>query len=240
MDLETVPPAEELRSRLRPDDIRRLQRRKGDVTCQPDGHEDLGSPASLTEETFRSLSLYAEYGRVLAIGVIIEADDRPERRGVLGRKKQSEMFHLDEGHTLRDFWRLLKDFDTRRDLVVGHNIMDFDLPFIIKRSRVHRVRPSVAFSFARYRSAPIYDTMREWAHWNPRAPHISLAHLAEVLNIGIAKTAGMDGSCVYDEFLAGNQELIARYCLQDVDVVRAVYYRMVFAEAPEPRKESAS
>jgi len=225
MDLETVPPAEEMRARLRPGDILRLQRRKGESAHQAAGHEDLGPHTGLTDEMFRSLSLHAEYGRVLAVGVIIEADDRPERRGVLGRGRGSETFHLDEGRTLRAFWRLLKDFDTRRDLVVGHNVMDFDLPFVIKRSRVHRVRPSVSFSFARYRSAPIYDTMREWAHWNP--------------NVGIAKSDGMDGSRVYDEFLAGNHELIARYCLQDVEVVRAVYYRMVFAEAPECRKECA-
>lgn len=36
-----------------------------------------------------------------------------------------------------------------QDLVIGHNIYEFDLPFLYKHSFIHRVRPSVRLSFFR-------------------------------------------------------------------------------------------
>lgn len=121
------------------------------------------------DEQFRLLALHAEYGRVLAVGMIIEQEQQVVRCGILGRDRGEDQFHLDEARTLRGFWKLLADFDTRHDLIIGHNIMDFDLPFLYKRSRINRIQPGVLLNFARYRHAPIYDTMREWTHWNPHA-----------------------------------------------------------------------
>lgn len=221
IDVETLPPEEEYRSQIKPNLIRQLCPR---------------AVSMCADEQFRLLALHAEYGRVLAIGVLIEQDHQIVRCGVLGRSRGQSHFHLDEALTLRGFWKLLGDFDVRRDLIIGHNVLDFDLPFLYKRSRINRIHPGILLNFARYRHAPIYDTMREWTHWNPHAGMLSLTHLAEILKVSMAKTAGIDGGRVYDEFIAGNHELIAEYCLQDVKVVRAVYYRMVFPEGPEPQE----
>ena len=98
---------------------------------------------------------------MLCVGLIVEDGGEVLHRGVLGRERATGRFHLDEARTLRAFWKLMADFDARRDVIIGHNVMDFDLPFFYKRSPVHQVRPSVFVSFARYRSAPVYDTMRE-------------------------------------------------------------------------------
>lgn len=241
-DLESIPPPEELRPTLKPELIRKLQarslqRRAASRSAGSSGEEDEteGACTQCTDEQFRLLSLYAEYGRVLTIGVIVEECDRVLHRGVFGRDRSSGRFHLNEARTLRGFWNLLKDFNVGRDLIIGHNVLDFDLPFIYKRSRINRMRPTVFFNFARYRSAPVYDTMREWAHWNPQAVHISLAHLAEILQVGIGKTEGMDGAHVYDELLAGRHELIAEYCLRDVELTRAIYYRMNFLDRLESK-----
>lgn len=243
-DLESIPPPEELRHSLKPEYIRKLQARL--FQRQAEARHNASSPEEddgkdvceeCTEEQFRRLALYAEYGRVLTIGVIVEQSDQILHRGVLGRDRSSGQFHLDEARTLRGFWNLLKDFNSGRDLIIGHNILDFDLPFLYKRSRINRVRPTVFFNFARYRSSPIYDTMREWAHWNPQAVHISLAHLAEILQVGIGKTEGMDGSRVYDELLAGHDELIAEYCLRDVELTQAIYYRMNFLDNLDQRDD---
>jgi hypothetical protein len=241
-DLESIPPPEELRPSLKPELIRKLQarflQRRGasrPIGSSDEGDEAEGGCTRCTDEQFRLLSLYAEYGRVLTIGIIVEEGERILHRGVFGRDRSSGQFHLNEARTLRGFWNLLKDFNVGRDLIIGHNILDFDLPFIYKRSRINRVRPTVFFNFARYRSAPIYDTMREWAHWNPQAVHISLNHLAEILQAGISKTEGMDGSRVYDELLAGHHELIAEYCLRDVELTRAIYYRMNYQDRLELR-----
>jgi hypothetical protein len=234
-DVESVPPPEELRSLIKPGVIRKLCRRSS-VALPGRDEPTINDIDICTDEQFRLLSLHAEYGRVLAIGMIVEHDWKVVHCGLLGRERPSGRFHLDEVRTLRSFWKMLNDFNVGRDLIIGHNIMDFDLPFLYKRSLINRVRPSVLLNFARYRSAPIYDTMREWAHWNPQAAHISLDELADVLKVGMTKSNGMDGSRVYDEFLANNHDRIAEYCLQDVQMVRAVYYRMVVPEGPEPQE----
>jgi 3'-5' exonuclease len=239
LDVESVPPPEEWRSQIKPEVVRKLCR-KGGVSQARTGEAEVSEAYACTEEQFRLLALHAEYGRVLAIGMIVEEDWRVVHRGLLGRERPSGRFHLDEGRTLRAFWKLLRGFNPGGDLVVGHNVLDFDLPFLYKRSRINRVHPSILFSFARYRSTPIFDTMREWVHWNPQGPLISLEQLADVLGVGLAKTEGMNGGCVYDEFLAGNHDRIAAYCLRDVEIARAIYYRMVFPEGPEPQGEVIS
>jgi hypothetical protein len=183
--------------------------------------------AACSDEEFRRLALDGDFGRVLTIGVIVEHDDQVIHRGLLGRERQTLMFHLDEARTLRCFWRLLKGFNISRDVVVGHNLFDFDLPFLYKRSVIQRVRPSVELPFTRYRSRPIFDTMHQWNKWSPRK-FISLDRLAKVLGLESSKGKGIDGRLVYDRFCEGCHEEIAAYCMSDVQLVRQIYYRMSF------------
>jgi hypothetical protein len=190
----------------------------------------ISSDGPVADEEFRGLALDGDWGRVLAIGLVVERDGVEVHRGLLGRERRTRRFHLDEARTLRAFWKLLRGFDPRRDLVVGHNVFDFDLLFLYKRSVIRRVRPSVELSFARYRSRPIFDTMHEWERWKWQRRYVSLDELARVLGLESSKCEGMDGSKVYEKFCAGCHDEIARYCMRDVELVRQVYYRMVFEE----------
>ena len=207
-------------------------------TLPPDktASAEITAGESRGEEEFRRLALNGDWGRVLTIGLVVEKNGQEIHRGLLGRERQTMMFHLDEARTLRAFWKLLKSFNPRRDLIIGHNIFDFDLLFLYKRSIIQRVRPSVELSFARYRSQPIFDTMHEWERWRWQRSYISLDELARVLGLETSKSEGMDGSRVYEKFCAGCHDEIARYCLRDVELVRQVYYRMVFAEPGEVKE----
>jgi 3'-5' exonuclease len=219
IDVETLPPPEEARASVNPALVFKLENR-----CrapQPD------AGVECTEEQFRRLALHAEYGRMLCVGMIVEQDGEVVCQGVLGRERQSLKFHLDEARTLRGFWNQLRGFDERRDLIIGHNIYEFDLPFLYKRSVILKVQPSVRLSFARYRSRPIFDTMKEWELWAWR-PGIKLEELAEVLQLGMSKTDGMDGDCIYDRFREGCHREIADYCMRDVELTREIYYRLIF------------
>ncbi|MEW6736001.1 MAG: ribonuclease H-like domain-containing protein [Acidobacteriota bacterium] len=215
LDIETLPPIEEFRTKLASDIV----------------HSNIDSQelSGLIELKFRDLALKAEYGRILAIGLIIEDGDRILHHGVLGRSRQTNRFHLDEAQTLTSFWRLMNNFDISGDLVIGHNILDFDLPFIRKRSIVNQVPPSVNLPFVRFRSRPIYDTMWEWNNWRSM---IKLSELAECLGLKSSKDCGIDGSTVYDNFLAGQHDEITCYCMRDVESLREIYYRMNFLTAP--------
>jgi hypothetical protein len=222
-DIETLPPDEKLRGKLNATKVRKLLRKKpaGDV-C--DGE-------CCSEEEFRALALYGEYGRVLSIGVIVERDGEVIQSGVLGRDRQTLLFHLEERRTLVGFWKLMKSFNPGRDLIVGHNVF-WDIRFIMKRSIINRVRPTVKLSLAKYRSQPIFDTMQIWADWDPRS-YIGLADLAEVLKLDMSKTEGMDGGKVYERFCEGCHQEIADYNLQDCELVRAIYKVMEYPEGTD-------
>jgi hypothetical protein len=208
-----------------------------DIETLPPDKDDCARAASeevtgCSDEEYRRLALDGDFGRVLTVGVIVEQDGRIIHRGLLGRERETMMFHLDEARTLRGFWKLLKGFNVRRDQIIGHNLFDFDLPFLYKRSVIQRVRPAVELPFTRYRSQPIFDTMYQWNKWSPRK-FVSLDRLAKVLGLESSKRQGIDGGRVYDKFCDGCHQEIADYCMRDVELVRAIYYRMSFAGEEE-------
>ena len=184
--------------------------------------------AQYTDEEFRQLALDARHGRLLCIGLVIEQGNETVVNGVLGRDRATGQFHLDEARTLRAFWKLIKDFDQRKDLLIGFNLLDFDLAFICQRSIINRVKPSINICFARYRSQPVYDLMWEFSKWRYRH---KLDDLAKILGLESSKQNGIDGGKVYDHFLAGRHQEIAEYCMRDVELTRAIYLRMNFLDS---------
>jgi hypothetical protein len=128
-----------------------------------------------------------------------------------------------ETEIIKEFWKLAVDCN----LFVGHNILDFDLRFIYQRSIIHQIKPSRELPFARFRSAPIFDTMHEWSKWGRE--HASLDLLARTLSIPSPK-GSLDGSKVYPYYRAGKLTDIVNYCKCDVDSVRQVYRRLTFSD----------
>ena len=185
--------------------------------------------AQSDEEEYRRLALDGRYGRLLCIGLIIEENSLITSRGVLGRDRATGKFHLDEAKMLRSFWKLIGGFDPRRDLLVGFNLLDFDLDFLCTRSVVRRVKPPFNVCFARFRSSPVYDVMWEFTHWRKK---ISLDEASKVLGLESSKQNGVNGSKVYDLFFEGRHEEIADYCLKDVELTRAIFHRLNFIEEP--------
>jgi hypothetical protein len=220
LDIETLPPSEEVRDRI----VEEIQ----DDRAHREKSLSSENLQHLADERFRELALSGEYGRILTIGVILEEDGKVKQRGVFGRDRETQKFHLDEARTLKAFWNFVCHFDLRNDLIIGHNILDFDLPFILKRSVIHQIRPRLPIPFRRFQRQPVFDTMWEWNCWRNR---ISLDELSGVLGVSSPKTGGLDGSLIYDAWRAGRDQEIADYCLRDVECVREIYYRMIFAEA---------
>src|SRR5688500_16477212 len=105
-------------------------------TLPPDESDPLTGCESgtRTEEEYRKLARNPQFGRILCIGLIVERDGEVITRGVLGRDRSTGLFHLDEARILRAFWKLVRDFDDRRDLFIGFNLLDFDLHYICTRS----------------------------------------------------------------------------------------------------------
>lgn len=109
---------------------------------------------------------------------------------------------------------------------VGHNIAGFDIPYL--RYAALRLRHPVArvFPATRY-SSMVADTMSMWCGTNTRADYVKLADIAAFLGLG-GKVGGIDGSQVYDAWLAGRHDEVRAYGCGDVALVRDVYRVLVF------------
>lgn len=163
---------------------------------------------------YRQTAISGDFGRIFCIGYALN-------------ESEVEVIRGNEEEILEEWWRLADE----ADLFIGHNIMEFDLRFIFKRSIVHKIKPSARhlnLSFARYKNFPIFDTMREWEKWSNS--FIKLDTLAKVLGLKSSKDGGIDGSQVYDFYLEGKYREIYEYCKRDVKLTREIYNRMIFYE----------
>ncbi len=208
LDIETLPAEESFKSEIQRGIL--LPRGPKKKT------EKVVTPESLTAEELdkqlRSTALSGDFGRILCVGYCKE----PPVAGPV------QVLHGSEPEMLKEFWEIARDVE----LFIGHNIMDFDLRFIYKRSIIHRIKPSKELSFARYRSQPIYDIMREWERWDTQS-FTALDKMAKVLGLESSKQ-GLSGEKVYDFFLAGKIDSILEYCKADVELTRKIYKRMIF------------
>jgi 3'-5' exonuclease len=163
-------------------------------------------------DLIKRLSLSAMTAKICCLGYAVE----PPLDSTV------EVLHGDEQEILKGFWKLAADCN----LFVGHNILDFDLRFIYQRSVIHQIKPSREIPFARFRNAPIYDTMQEWSKWGRE--HASLDALSKALGVPSPKES-LDGSKVYPCYRAGKLTEICEYCKRDVDSVRQVYRWLTFS-----------
>lgn len=171
----------------------------------------------LVEEAMRKTALDGGLGRLLCIGYAIEGE--------------TTTFHI--APTAADELKALQDFYTAVGAIrgittiIGHNV-GWDLRFLFQRSAVHGIKPPAFLMKAMQAkpwSAEIADTMNLW-NPNPQGK-VSLDRLCKALGIESSK-GELDGSKVYDFFKAGRLAEIARYCMGDVQAVRAIHKRLTF------------
>lgn len=207
LDIETLPASGESMAIVK--DLFEEQKKKNGKKPDPSTSLRMTSDTTSFDSYFRGTSFSGEFGRIFCIGYAI--NDSP-----------TECLSGDEKEMLEKFWQIASD----ANLFIGHNVMEFDFRFIYKRSIILGVRPTQELSFARYRNNPIFDTMKEWEKWGSQGS--SLHKLALALGLESSKSEGIDGSQVYDFFLAGKTNEIIEYCKRDVEVTRKIYNRINF------------
>lgn len=235
IDIETLPTGEENRAFVEEKTRKSFFRRGLDF----DGREFSARAELAFEETALSGSL----GKLLCVGLAVDADGKAEKPCVCGQDRDSGKFHLDEARTLRSFWNFLEriDFDIRRDLLVGHNILGFDLPFLYHRSMICGVKPSRQLLNGKpwEIAESVYDTMERWQMGKFRE-FVSLEELALAFSLDCPKKGAVTGANLLEAFLSGKHGEIREYCLRDVLCARRLYYRMTFQTPPEISLEKPS
>jgi hypothetical protein len=226
LDIETIA-LREYRSRV-PGKLSRALRLGRMSQEQEERYRE--NPIAEEEDAYRGGSLAATSGRVLSIavhigalpGIEIEGFDPPEHEHVFGIDADGR--EQDEAPAISGLLDLLADFDLDVDQAVGHNIIGFDLPFMIQRCVVHGLSPGPLIELAGHSSGCVYDTMQRW--WIGGRNRVSLDDIAWALGLESSKSDDMDGSRIFDMYHTGRLREIRDYNLADVRLTRKVYERM--------------
>lgn len=168
--------------------------------------------------------IWAEFGKIICISVgyfNITAEDEREFR-------IKSFYGDDEKELLEIFADLLNTyFNKPNKLICGHNIKEFDVPYMARRLLIHQIKlPQILNLFGkRPWEVPHLDTLELWKFGDYKH-FTSLKLLTEILGIPSPKD-DIDGSQVrgvyYDD---GDLDRIAVYCEKDVIAVAQVLLRL--------------
>ncbi len=167
----------------------------------------------LPEDVYQRAGIYAEFGKIVCISV-----------GVLSHKDGQEKFRVksfashDEIALLSEFAQMLNGFtkDPKKNLC-GHNVKEFDIPFIARRMLIHGVKLPAIIDVAGKKpwEVKFIDTLDLWKFGDYKH-YTSLNLLTTIFNIPSPKD-DIDGSQVASVYYEEKDlDRIARYCEKDV------------------------
>jgi 3'-5' exonuclease len=138
------------------------------------------------------------------------------------------IYDHDEANLLKRFLELTDKFykHKRRLQFAGHNIREFDIPFLCRRMIIHGIELPAYLQLhgAKPWEINMLDTM-QWWKFGDYKNFTSLNLLAHILNIPSSKD-DIDGSMVQHVYYKENDlQRIATYCQKDVVVVAQIIQR---------------
>jgi len=170
------------------------------------------------DDIYRKRALSYVEGRILCISYAIE---KGPVKGLIDDDEEALITRFEEALLAHD-----SAIFKRTNTLVGHNALSFDVPFLFLRAAKYR-RGNLKALFSVPRDC-LKDTMKMFCVTD-RAGYVSLARACAFFGIEGVKD-GMDGSQVYDQYLAGNGQGVLEYCMKDVDSLRKLYYRLTYGE----------
>ena len=169
--------------------------------------------------------IFAEFGKIICISVGIAYLNADQQMNV----RLKSFANHDESILLREFFALLNKsyYNPRQHFFCGHNIKEFDMPYICRRAVVNQLPfpPTLELSGKKpWELAHLLDTMDMWK-FGDRKNYTSLKLLAAVLGFPSPKD-DIDGSEVGRVYWEENDlDRIARYCEKDVLATIQLYLR---------------
>jgi hypothetical protein len=179
----------------------------------------------LPEESYKmKAGILAEFGKIICISTAFFYENEQKQTCL----KMKSIYGDDETQLLKKFVTLCdKMYAHQKQFQFGgHNIREFDIPFICRRLLINRLPLPEYLQLQDKRpwDVKMFDTLAWWKFGDYKN-YISLHLLANVLGIPTSKT-DMDGSMVQEVYYK-NKDLqrIVDYCQRDVVVTANVILR---------------
>lgn len=220
LDIETVPQKavyDEI-----PDDLVHLWEEKFRTIQKrmPEKYDDKTTPAEAFEN---SAGIYAEFGKIICISV-----GYIYFKGIEVHFRTKSFAGDDESELLQQFANLLVKFCSTKDhTICGHNIKEFDIPYICRRMLINGIPlPQILnISGKKPWENNFIDTLELWKFGDYKN-YTSLKLLTAVFGIPTPKD-DIDGSQVASVYYRDKDiQRIATYCQKDVVATAQVYLRL--------------
>ncbi len=243
IDIETVPEYNSY------DELKKHNPRKAQLWEEKFNHSTrLQQKYQSAEEAYiHEAGIFPEFGKVIVIGIGAYARNTENNKSSDYQLRVRVAGSSDEHKLLNDFTSLLKQggrfprrtqvwqnqnaarparFPTNALYLVGHNIREFDVPFLARRLLIanQELPPLLQIAGMRpWQILHLIDTMELWQFGDQRG-YISLDLLTCTLDIPSPKQH-MRGKDVFTYYLQGKWEDLLNYCAQDVIALAQIVRR---------------
>jgi DNA polymerase elongation subunit (family B) len=174
------------------------------------------------EEFYERAGIWAEFGKIICISVGYFTQKSGERQF------RVTTFQGDEERLLLDFSNLINNhFNLPQHVMCGHNVKEFDFPFIARRMLIHGIKIPDKLNLMGKKpwEVPHLDTLELWKFGDYKH-FTSLKLLTKVLGVPSPKD-DIDGSEVANVFYKDKDiDRIATYCEKDVIAVAQIILKL--------------
>lgn len=172
----------------------------------------------------KKAGILAEFGKIICISTAFFYEDENRQLSL----KMKSISGNDEVEILRNFTDLCNKMylHNRHFQFGGHNIKEFDIPFICRRLLINRLPLPEYLQLHDKKpwEVKMFDTLNWWK-FGDNKNYVSLHLLANVLDIPTSKS-DIDGSMVQDVYYRDHDlPRIVAYCQRDVVVTANVILR---------------
>lgn len=177
------------------------------------------------DDAIRYLSLYPLTAKVIAIGIYHVEKEKTyvyyeDNTSEEWMNEEKDIFYksLSEKEMIQSFWRIV-DFT---DQVITFNGRNFDIPFLMMRSAMLKVRPSKNLMGKRFDSHNHIDLLEQFTFYGVTRK-FNLDFYCHSFGVESPKSKGISGMEVKNLYEAGRIKDIAVYCAEDVSATYKLF-----------------
>jgi hypothetical protein len=178
-----------------------------------------------TDESIRFMSLYPLTAKVVAVGLF---DVQKEKAFVYyendieeewdSEEKDVRYKGASEAEMLKSFWRIAE----KTDQFISFNGRNFDIPFLMMRSALHKIKPSKNLMTNRYNTSLHIDLLEQFTFYGVTRK-FNLDFYCHTFGVESPKSKGISGMEVKTLYEAGKIKEIAVYCGGDIKATSKLF-----------------
>ncbi len=187
--------------------------------------KDEETKASLIEDAIRYTSLYPLTAKVIVIGIYdVEKEksfiyyESEKEEEWTSEDKKSNFKGLTEEEMLKSFWRVSEVCDQ----IITFNGRNFDLPFLMIRSAMLKIKPSKNLLGNRYDVSSHVDLLEQFTYYG-LTRKFNLDFYCHAFGIKSPKSEEVSGYKVKELYEEGKIKDIAVYCGDDIYATYQLY-----------------